>query len=262
MASKKISKSRPKIRLNVWVLSAIILAVGLIISVSVLLYAFCLKNKTALNPDDSSFTEESSSFEAPVISSEKVKVSFYDDNNKILAEKTVDYGSAVFPPTIKNDISGKVFLGWSRNLSYMTKDTQIYAVFDDYSKRQNVISFDTVYIDSSDNLEIKLKIGGIVDIASFNMKVCYDDSVLKFKELTDVAEGLDFKTAQGEIEFILDRRENLTEDGSLAMFRFDIEDVDFIKTDLVIQLEDGKKLEGGELKYVDCTMVNGTIYIY
>ncbi|MBQ6677505.1 MAG: hypothetical protein IJM71_05590 [Clostridia bacterium] len=255
------SKRHKEKHLNVWVKSGIILAVGLIVSAALLSTALALNNRGELKPDDQSDTESSGS-NLPVVIPDEVKVSFYDEAENVVEEKTVAYGAAVFPPTLENAGSGKVFLGWSQNLSCMTKDTQIYPEYDDYSDRQNVISFDTVYIDSSDELEIQLKLGGIVELASFKMKVCYDDSVLHLKDLTGLAEGLNAETNQGEVEFLLDSEENIINSIPLATFHFDIEDVDFIKTDLVIQLEDGEKTEGGGKKYVDCTMVNGTVYIY
>lgn len=248
--------------MNVWLLSVIILIIGIIIGSGIFVYTkthILSKAPTTEQPDVPSELISGESETNP----DTVSVSFYDSNEEVIETKIVPFGQAVFPPAIENTSPGMVFLGWSHNLSCMTKDTQISPVFNDYRDRSNVLSFDTVYVDSSDDFSVDLKLGGVVKLASFDMVVNYDPNTIHLKKIDNAAEGISFTDSKnGQIEIKLRSDKNLTEAVDLLRLSFDVEDVDFLKTELTVDVKNSNALSGGDSNYIDCTLVKGTVYIY
>lgn len=253
---------KPNRKNTVWIVSALILSVGLVIAVGVLLYTklYVIPRKdTSLKTTE---TESLSELSESTTHPDAVSVSFYDDKNELVETKSVKFGQAVFPPNLANSVSGRIFLGWSHNLSCMTKDTQLYPVYNHYDKRSNVLSFDTVYVDSKDDFTVDLNLGGIVQLASFDMIIPYDDNTIHLKSVSETVPGLKVKDENNRIVIHFDSKANITEPITLAKLSFDVENVDFLKTELSIDIKNGSAYIGGDLKYIDCTLVKGIVYIY
>lgn len=262
MKNKK-EKKQVKKQMNVWLVSAVILILGIILGASVLLYTktHILSGKE-MSTETTGLTRELYSDENNT-NPDSVSVSFYDREDKLIETKSVKFGQAVFPPAIENSTPGLVFLGWSHNLSCMTKDTQISPVFNDYRDRSNVLSFDTVYVDSSDDFSVDLKLGGVVQLASFDMVVNYDPKTVHLERIDNAADGITYDdNKNGQIVIKLRSNKNLTEAVNLLRLSFDVENVDFLKTELTVDVKNSNAFSGGESKYIDCTLVKGIVYIY
>ena len=99
----------------------------------------------------------------------KYNVVFKDESGNVLKSQEVGHGSSVTPPNAPV-ISGREFVGWSRDLSNITKDLVIYPKYNDsvynvtfYDHEGNVLKVDSVKLHGSATAPICEREGFVFD---------------------------------------------------------------------------------------------------
>ena len=186
-------------------------------------------------------------------------VKFYDDNDFLIAEYKVRNGKSVFFDKSLPTLENRVFKGWDKNLSVINEDTEVYPIYQNIPQDPNVFYIDTYYINGGDDVWIDLKIGGIIDVTTAKIGLAYDSDVLTFIE-GDSSEYL-FSPIEIKDEYLVfhfDFTNKNIQNGSIIRLHFECKDVEFLTTDLPIDLLNLQSKDG----LADGTTVKGNIYIY
>ena len=192
------------------------------------------------------------------VESNKHTVKFFDHKNALIAEYKVEDGESILFDQELPELENSVFKGWDKNLSSITEDTEVYPIYQSITKDSNAFYIDTYYINGGDDVWIDLKIGGNVDMKSAKIGIAYDSDIFTYIEHSS-SEYISSVEANDEYLLLsFDFAEKNIQNGSILKLHFECADVDFLVTDLPIDLlnlqsQDG--LTGG-------TSVKGNIYIY
>ena len=191
--------------------------------------------------------------------SNKHIVKFYDENNSLITEYKVKDGNPVFFDKSLQVQENKVFKGWDKNLSSITEDTEVRPVYQSIAKDPNVFYIDTYYVNGGDDIWIDLKIGGEIDTTTAKIGITYDSDVLTYLE-SDLSEYL-FSPIEVKDEYLIlhfDFTNKDIQNGTIVRLHFECKDVEFLTTDLPIDLLNVQSKDG----LTDSTAVKGNIYIY
>ena len=186
-------------------------------------------------------------------------VKFYDENNSLITEyKVKDENSVFFDKSLQVQ-ENKVFKGWDKNLSSITEDTEVHPVYQSVAKDPNVFYIDTYYANGGDDIWIDLKIGGIIDTTTAKIGIAYDSDVLTYLE-SNSSEYL-FSPIEVKDEYLIlhfDFTNKDIQNGTIVRLHFECKDVEFLTTDLPIDLLNVQSKDG----LTNSTAVKGNIYIY
>ena len=191
--------------------------------------------------------------------SNKHIVKFYDENNSLITEYKVKDGNPVFFDKSLQVQENKVFKGWDKNLSSITEDTEVHPVYQSIAKDPNVFYIDTYYVNGGDDIWIDLKIGGEIDTTTAKIGIAYDSDVLTYLE-SDLSEYL-FSPIEVKDEYLIlhfDFTNKDVQNGTILRLHFECKDVEFLTTDLPIDLLNVQSKDG----LTNSTAVKGNIYIY
>lgn len=186
-------------------------------------------------------------------------VKFYDDKNILIAEYKVKDGKSVFFDKSLPSLENSVFKGWDKNLSSITEDTEVHPVYQSIANDPNVFYIDTYYVNGGDDLWIDLKIGGIIDTTTAKIGIAYDSDVLTYLE-SNSSEYL-FSPIEVKDKYLIlhfDFTNKDIQNGTIVRLHFECKDVEFLTTDLPIDLLNVQSKDG----LTDSTAVKGNIYIY
>ena len=193
------------------------------------------------------------------IESNKHIVKFYDDLNSPITEYKVKDGEPVFFDKSLAVLKNRVFKGWDKNLSSIEEDTEVHPIYQSIAKDPNVFYIDTYYVNGGDDIWIDLKIGGIIDTTTAKIGIAYDSDVLTYLE-SNSSEYL-FSPIEVKDEYLIlhfDFTNKDIQNGTIVRLHFECKDVEFITTDLPIDLLNVQSKDG----LTDSTSVKGNIYIY
>lgn len=186
-------------------------------------------------------------------------VKFYDENNRLITEYKVKDGNPVFFDKSLQVQENKVFKGWDKNLSSITEDTEVHPVYQSITKDPNVFYIDTYYVKGGDDLWIDLKIGGEIDVTTAKIGIAYDSDVLTY--LGSSSSEYLFSPIETKDEYLIfhfDFTNKNIQNGSIIRLHFECEDVEFLTTDLPIDLLNVQS----EYGTTNSTSVKGNVYIY
>lgn len=186
-------------------------------------------------------------------------VKFYNHQNELIAEYKVKDGKSVFFDKTLPPIDNAVFKGWDKNLSSITEDTEVHPVYQSVANDPNVFYMDTYYVNGGDDIWIDLKIGGIIDTTTAKIGIAYDSAVLTYIE-SDLSEYL-FSPIEIKDEYLIlhfDFTNKDIQNGTIVRLHFECKDVEFLTTDLPIDLLNVQSKDG----LANSTAVKGNIYIY
>ena len=193
------------------------------------------------------------------IEANKHVVKFYDDLNILITEYKVKDGEPVFFDKSLPILENRVFKGWDKNLSSITDDTEVRPVYQSVEKDENAFYIDTYYVNGGDEFWIDLKIGGKIDAKTAKIGIAYDSDVLTYLE-SDSSEYL-FSPVEIKDEYLIlhfDFTNKDIQNCTIVRLHFECKDVEFITTDLPIDLLNVQSNEG----LTGSTSVKGNIYIY
>lgn len=189
----------------------------------------------------------------------KHNVKFYNYQNELIAEYKVKDGKSVFFDKTLVPIENAVFKGWDKNLSAITEDTEVHPIYQNVDKDANAFYIDTYYVNGGDDLWIDLKIGGIIDAKTAKIGIAYDSEVLTYLESSQ-SEYL-FSPVETQDEYLIfyfDFTNKDIQNDSVVRLHFECKDVEFLVTDLPIDLLNVQSEDG----MASSTSVKGNIYIY
>ena len=189
----------------------------------------------------------------------KYIVNFYDHQNKMIAQYKVKDGESVFFDKSLPTVENSVFKGWNKNLSAITEDIEVYPIYQSIEKDNNVFYMDTYYVNGGEDLWIDLKIGGVIDAKAAIIGIAYDSEVLTYLENSS-SEYLSspIEVKDDYLIFSFDFSDKNIQNGSIVGLHFECKDVEFLTTDLPIDLLNVQSSEG----LTSSTAVKGNIYIY
>ena len=186
-------------------------------------------------------------------------VKFYNHQNELIAEYKVKDGKSVFFDKALPPIDNTVFKGWDKNLSSITEDTEVHPVYQSVEKDENAFYIDTYYVNGGDEFWIDLKIGGIIDAKTAKIGIAYDSDVLTYLE-SGLSEYL-FSPVETKDEYLIfhfDFTNKNIQNDSIIRLHFECENVEFLVTDLPIDLLNVQS----EYGTTNSTSVKGNVYIY
>lgn len=186
-------------------------------------------------------------------------VKFYDENNILIVEYKVKDGKSAFFDKSLAVLENSVFKGWDKNLSSITEDTEVHPVYQSIAKDPNAFYIDTYYVNGGDNVWIDLKIGGVIDATTAKIGIAYDSDVLTYLE-SNSSEYL-FSPIEINDEYLIlqfDFTDKNIQNGTIVRLHFECKEVEFLTTDLPIDLLNVQSKYG----FTNSTAVKGNVYIY
>lgn len=224
-------KEKKRKKVPLWVEVVCILLIGVIASVSIVLFA-------------------------NIANAEKFLVTFAYQDGTIIETKEVEKGKGVFPPNIPTE---GVFRGWSGAFNNVSEDIEvhpnIYTIVE-----ENLFYHNAVYVKEGKKFSLDILVGGKINVCSGEILIEYDTNAITFKRAKNLIGVNVSEDELGKIKISFDMNTDLTETTVLTTLDFKSKKVDAYSTELLLSAENVNTLTGDVEKKANFATINNKIY--
>jgi len=116
------------------------------------------------------------------------RVTFYDREGQMLQTEEVKQGSGAVcnPP----HLPGHRFLAWDQEVYTVMEDLEVHPLYQPVEEKKNVVYADSVYACGTDRFCLTPYLGGQVDCSRFTMEIAYDSQLLSYDGMERARRGL------------------------------------------------------------------------
>lgn len=195
---------------------------------------------------------------------ENYTIEFYS-GGKLITRESVESGAPAPPPALFAPPASSVFIGWDGDITDITENTKLSALYRDISGLMNVFVLDTVYSGEREGIQVYLTLCGDVDLCLTDLCISFDPAVIRIDELifTDPAVMAHVNNDAGRVKISLLSMKNIT--GAVDCLQLTVSFVlsGASSCELSLTVEEAARFgAGGEIEGVRTNTVNGKIVLY
>lgn len=191
------------------------------------------------------------------------KVIFMDGMGVIMEEVSADYGNSAIPSKSPTS-SGKVFVGWDKDISAVTDNLVCNPVWKDTTDKNNLFTLSSCYAKKGDEIVIPVKLCGNVNIGAFDIRIAFDTEKLEFVEVLnqDADVMASYSDTEKKIGINFMGSENLTESMDVCDLVFKVKSDEVSNTTFnVMNMDSLVYKDNGDFEFVETDYIEATIYI-
>lgn len=195
----------------------------------------------------------------------KYTVAFFDSAGYLLKEEQVEEHKSAEPPENFVPDADKLFIGWDKDFSYIFSNINIRPNYLDISSDKNYVYANAVYAKPGDEISIKVKVGGQVNLAALQMYINYDENYLEYVEAVNLDAGVminkEKENSRLRLAFLSD--DNVTGSVDFVDLAFRVKGNPGDKAVIMYDIEKAAMIgKDNEITTADYTVKDTVIHIY
>ncbi len=192
-------------------------------------------------------------------------VAFVDTSGVLLKEEQVEENKSAVPPEDFVPAEDKFFVGWDQNFSSVASNMLIHPEYQTISDIPNCVYGNAVYAKPNDEICVRVKLGGQVNLAALQMYINYDENALQYIDGVNCDAGVminkDAEKAQIRLAFLAD--DNVTGTVDFVDLIFKVKDTSAEKTTITYDVEKIAQISANEeIILAESTTKDTSIYLY
>lgn len=172
----------------------LLISIAVILCVASVIAIWCLVGKSPDMPKNDDNATTSSPTDGDQSGNEesmtKYTVAFFDSAGYLLKEEQVEEHKGAEPPENFVPDADKLFIGWDKDFSYIFSNINVRPNYLDISSNKNYVYANAVYAKPGDEISVKVKVGGQVNLAALQMYINYDENYLEYVEAVNLDAGV------------------------------------------------------------------------
>jgi len=194
-----------------------------------------------------------------------IEVVFTSEDGLFLGKSDIHPKMPVTPIKRVNEPSGKVFVGWDKDLTNVTENIQTKEMYLDVSKDENVVALPTNYGTNGEIINEPLKILGKVNLCAIDVILTYDTDKLEFIKGDNIDKDVVVKNDKkpGLIYVRFVSGSNVTGAIDLSELKFKVKSQDKGVTDIKVLVKEIVKLDkDNKTILAQYNVLDAKIYLY
>lgn len=147
-------------------------------------------------------------------------VTFYSNDGTVLKIDSVKENASATPPNAPAMTYGTIFCSWDTDFAKVTKDLEIYPIYEEIKEKPNVIAVPGRYSTENGTVVVPVQLCGDVCISGLDMTVRYDADLLALQSITEDGSVVMNDAIPGMIKLNYVSAENTVGDVDLCYLQF------------------------------------------